>query len=135
MLTSPSLRTSVQFPTSKLVEKAASLQLTQYDMTNRLSEEFQSAYKAFNSTETALLKVQNDILRALDRNESVILLLLDLSAGFDTVDHVMLLSRLSHHFSSKGTALDWLTSYLSSRIYFFSYKATLLRTSCSSLEH
>ena len=52
-----------------------------------LLEEFQSAYKSHHSTETALVKVQNDILKAIDNNRSVILLLLDLSAAFDTVDH------------------------------------------------
>jgi len=48
---------------------------------------FQSAYKVFHLTETALVKVHNDILRAVDNNDSVVLLLLDLSAAFDTVDH------------------------------------------------
>jgi hypothetical protein len=103
---------------SKLVEKAASVQLTDYVMIHHLDEIFQSAYKAFHSTETALLKVQNDILCAIDRNESVILLLLDLSAAFHTVDHAILLSRLSRLFGVKGNVLAWLKSYLSSRKQF-----------------
>ena len=74
---------------SKLLEKAVCVQLTDYITSNNLSETFQSAYKSFHSTETALLKVQSDILCALDCNESVIhvhvLVLLDLSAAFDTV--------------------------------------------------
>ena len=56
-------------------------------MAHHLDETFQSAYKNFHSTETALVRVQNDILCAIDSNESVILLLLDLLAAFDTVDH------------------------------------------------
>ena len=52
-----------------------------------MDEMFQSAYKVFHLTETALVKVHNDILRAFDNNDSVVLLLLDLSAAFDTVDH------------------------------------------------
>ena len=80
---------------SKLVEKAVCVQLTDYIRSNNLSETFQSAYTSFRSTETALLKVQSDILCALDRNESVILVLLDLSAAFDTVDHTLLMTRLS----------------------------------------
>ena len=79
---------------------------------------YQSAFKVLHSTETALLKVQNDILRAVDDNKSVILLLLDLSAAFDTVDHLILLSRLSHRFGIKGNALAWFDSYLKSRKQF-----------------
>ena len=65
-----------------------------------------------------VLKVQNDILRAVDDNKSVILLLLDLSSAFDTVDHLILLSRLSHRFGIKGNALAWFDSYLKSRKQF-----------------
>ena len=83
---------------SKLVEKSVAVQLTKHVMTNHLDETFQSAYKEFHSTETALLRVHNDILCSLDQNKSVILLLLDLSAAFDTVDHAILLSRLSNRF-------------------------------------
>lgn len=62
-------------------------------------------YKHFHSTETALLRVQNDTLQALDNGSSVILVLLDLSAAFDTVDHPVVLtrlSRLSRRFGIKG---------------------------------
>ena len=79
---------------------------------------YQSAFKVLHSTETALIKVQNDILRAVDDNKSVILLLLDLSSAFDTVDHLILLSRLSHCFGIKGNALAWFDSYLKSRKQF-----------------
>ena len=72
-------------------------------MTNHLDETFQSANKEFHSTETALLRVQNDILCPLDQNKSVILLSLDLSAASDTVDHAILISRLSNSFRVKGT--------------------------------
>ena len=65
---------------SKLVEKAVAIQVTDHVMAHHLDEMFQSAYKNFHSTETALVRVQNDILRVIDNNESVILLLLDLSA-------------------------------------------------------
>ena len=72
---------------------------------NNLGELYQSAYKKHHSTETALLKVQDDILRAIDNSCCVILLLLDLSAIFDTVDHCILLDRLSERFSITGNAL------------------------------
>ena len=82
-----------------------------------LDETFQSAYKAFHSTETALVRVHNDILTTIDNNNTVILLLLPLSAAFDTVDH-SILSRLSSRFGIKGIVLAWLRSYLTSRKQF-----------------
>ena len=83
-------------------------------------EEFQSAHKSHHSTETALVKVQNDVLKAIDNNRSVILLLLDLSAAFDTVDHSILLSRLQNRFGIRNIALKWFHSYLHSRKQFVS---------------
>ena len=103
---------------SKLVEKAVAIQLTDHVMSHHLDETFQSAYKNFHSTETALVRVQNDILCAIDNNESVILLLLDLSAAFDTVDHSIMLSRLRDRFRVNGTVLAWFESYLTSRKQF-----------------
>ena len=47
----------------------------------------QSAYHSLHSTETALLKVQNDVLSALNKSSAVVLLMLDLSAAFDIIDH------------------------------------------------
>ena len=87
-------------------------------MAHHLDETFQSAYKNFHSTETALVRVQNDILCAIDTNESVILLLLDLWAAFDTVDQSILLSRLRDRFGVNGTAAAWFESYLTSRTQF-----------------
>ena len=78
---------------SKLIEKLVVVQLVQYiDDSN---EKLQSAYKKLHSTETALLRVHDDILRTVDRGCTVVLLLLDLSAAFDTVDHGLLLHRLN----------------------------------------
>jgi hypothetical protein len=61
---------------------------------NSLIDYHQSAYRANHSTETGLLKVQNDILRAIDDGYGVYLVLLDLSAAFDTIDHTILIRRL-----------------------------------------
>ncbi len=80
-----------------------------------LHELLQSAYKKAHSTETALLKVQDDLLMKKDTQHVSILILLDLSAAFDTIDHCKLLQRLSQHIGVKGTALQWFQSYLSDR--------------------
>ena len=81
---------------------------------HHLDEAFQSAYKNFHSTEKALVKVQNDMLCTINTNESVTLILLDLSAALDTVDHSILRSRLQNGFEFKGIVLAWFTSYLRS---------------------
>ena len=65
--------------------------------------------------ETALVRVTSDILTSLDKKQMVLLVLLDLSAAFDTVDHELLLSRMSRLFGISGDALDWFRSYLSAR--------------------
>ena len=93
------------------------MQLTDHVRTHHLKEWFQSAYKIHHSTETALVKVQNSILRATDDNRSVLLLLLDLSAAFDTIDHSTLLLHLCTRFGVKESALAWSESYLASRKY------------------
>ena len=100
---------------SKVIEKVVAVRLQAYLDFNQLTEPLQSAYKLFHSCETALVRVHNDILRAIDNRHCVMLLLLDLSAAFDTVDHEILLKRLNSKFSICGTALDWLRSYLTNR--------------------
>ena len=100
---------------SKLIERVVSEQVTKYKLDNDLQEKFQSAYKKFHSTESALLKVHNDILSAMDDKKVVLLTLLDLSSAFDTVDHDILLSRLKSRFKIDGVVLDWFRSYLSDR--------------------
>ena len=66
-------------------------------------------------TETTLLGSHNDLILAMDRGEVTSLILLDLSAAFDTVDHSIILHRLQHWFGLHGTSLDWFSSYLTSR--------------------
>ena len=84
-------------------------------MNNNLHENFQSAYQVHHSTETVMVKVQYDILHAIDGNEAVVLLMLDLSAAFDTVPHDILLDRLSRRYGITGSVQEWFASYLSSR--------------------
>lgn len=100
---------------SKLSERAAACQLTQYMTDNDLHSVFQSAYKPNHSTETALLKVKNDILMNMNDQHVTLLVLLDLSAAFDTVHHDILIARLKNDLGIEGDALSWLISYLSDR--------------------
>ena len=76
---------------------------------------FQSAYRKFHSTETALLRIQNDLLLASNQQKVSALVLLDLSAAFDTIDHQILLKRLSSTFGFSDSALSLITSYLTDR--------------------
>ncbi|XP_072018284.1 uncharacterized protein [Amphiura filiformis] len=82
----------------KLIEKVVSTHVSNYINVYELSDPYQSAYKVSHSTETALTYVQNDILRAIDNQRAVLLLMLDLSAAFDTVDHGILLEWLAGDF-------------------------------------
>ena len=78
---------------------------------NSLSSSFQSACRIFHSTETTLHKIHNVLILAMDRGEVTTLILFDLSAAFDTVDHSILLNRLQNWFGLDGLSLDWFSSY------------------------
>ena len=95
-----------------------------------LLEVFQSANKKSHSNETALTRVQNDILCSLDEKKCVLLVLLDLSSAFDTLDHTLLLSRLSSCIGVSDTALAWFKSYLFGR-----YQAAQVNQSTSRKQH
>ena len=100
---------------SKLTERAVFDQTHAHLTSHGLYPPFQSAYRKCHSTETALLKVQNDILMNLDSQRVTLLVMLDLSAALDTVDHGVLLNRLSTTFGVRGSALQWFASYLLNR--------------------
>ena len=75
----------------------------------------QSGYRSNHSIETAVLKVLSDILLAIDAGDLSALVLLDLSAAFDTVDHNILLRRLHSSYGVDGAVLQWFRSYLVDR--------------------
>ena len=75
----------------KTIECGVTSQLTQHISENNLMEPMQGACRSGNSTETALVKVKAHILHAINHQEVVCLVLLDLSLSFDTVNHFLLL--------------------------------------------
>jgi hypothetical protein len=103
---------------SKTLERVAGKRMVTHKDRQRLHEIMQSAYREGHSTETALVRIQNDILQAIDSKKCVFLVLLDMSAAFDTVDHGVLLKRLSDRLGIQGQALRWIASYLENRKQF-----------------
>ena len=91
------------------------LQIDNHMKKHHLYPSLQSAYGKNHITETALLKVTNDILMEMNYHHGVLLVLLDLSAAFDTDDHNVLLGRLQTSFGISGVPLDWFKCYLSAR--------------------
>ena len=113
---------------SKTIERAASAQLAKYLQENGLHGPKRYAYRKYHSTETALLRVQNDLLCAIDKHQEAVLILLDYSAVLDTIDHQILIKRLH---DIVGTALQWFSSYLSGRTQSVNIAGTLSdNTSC-----
>ena len=100
---------------SKLIERVVASRLHSHMITNDLDEEYQSSYRKLHSTETALVSVHDDILRAIDDNKCILLIMLDLRAAFDTVDHEILLRRSSCILGISVSALQWFRSYLTDR--------------------
>ena len=100
---------------SKIIERVVASRLFTHMNENNIAEPMQSAYRPGHTTETALLHVHNNILRAVDEQKAVALVLLDLSAAFDTIDHNIMLSRLSKRLGVGGIALKWFESYLKGR--------------------
>ena len=82
---------------------------------NDIVDHFQSAYKTSHSCQTALLRVYNYIVNTIGRGNGAILVLLDLSAAFDTIDHDNLFCILEKYVGICGNALKLIKSYFSNR--------------------
>ena len=97
---------------SKLVERATLMQFDEHCRKHHLLPDFQSAYRKGYSTKTSLLKMTNDIFWSMERKQVTAVIVLNMSAAFNTVDHDLLLDILHKRFGIAETALQWYQSYL-----------------------
>ena len=102
---------------SKILEKCAQKQLDEHLNINDLHAAHQSGYRKNHSCETATLTIYNDLLCLNDTKSKVVLLLLDLSAAFDTVNHEILIAKLKKVYGLKSNVINWFKSYLSDRTF------------------
>ena len=103
---------------SKILERLVLERTRSYLIENDLFPRFQSAYRPFHSTETAITKIHMDILKAADEGRFSVLILSDLSSAFDLVNHNILINKLYSKFGFKGLVLEWYKSYLNNRCYY-----------------
>ena len=99
---------------SKITEKAAAFQIIEYLHSKSLQDPHQSAYRRNHSTTTALLKISDDIYNALDDGELTLLVLLDYSKAFDTINHRILFAKLKA-LGFTFEAVSWIVGYLTDR--------------------
>ena len=95
----------------KLVKKRLVSFLSKHDILSN----YQFGYRTKHSTTHAILNISDTIIRNLDEKKHTVSILLDLSKGFDCVNHEILLKKL-HHYGIRGVAYDFFKSYLSERL-------------------
>lgn len=100
---------------SKVIERIVDIRITEHVSKHHLLPVHQSAYRRHHSTETAILCVMNDMINVLDRGHVGALMLLDMSAAFDTVDHSIMVDVLERRFGVRDSALNWLEDFLTGR--------------------
>ena len=110
---------------SKILERVVAVQLQTHLDKAGLMTAFQSAYRKHHSTESALLNIHNDILINMAKGSVTALILLDLSTAFDTIDHTILLDRLTVYYGISEQALGWFKSYLLGRTHSVKVGSTL----------
>ena len=97
---------------SKLVEHTTLMQFDKHCREHHLLPDFQSAYRKGYSTKTSLMKMTNDIFGSMERKHVTVVIVLDMLAAFDIIDHDLLLDILCKRFGIAETALQWYQSYL-----------------------
>ena len=95
-------------------------------------EKFQSGFRSAHSTETPLVRVTNNLLMTADAGPPSLLIFLDLTAAFDTIDHLILLKLLNDDIGLSYTPLDWFTSYLSKGTHFVKVQNASSNMQCPS---
>lgn len=108
---------------SKILEKLMYNRISEFCTTNNIISQAQYGFRQGRSTETALTKFKNDVLKAFDNRSYTISLFLDMSKAFDTVDHQILLEKLKH-YGIRDTAYHWFKSYLDNRKQYVEYGGT-----------
>ena len=115
---------------AKILKKLVLSQVSSYLNSHNIYNTCQSAYRPGHNTETALLKVVNDLFLSLDKGNISVLALLDFSSAFDTFDHPILVHRLHTDFGFTDSFLQWFSSYLTDRTQYIS-----LSNHCSAFTH
>ena len=105
---------------ANILEKLILSQISSYLNSHNLYNTCRSAYRHGHSTETALLKVVNDMFLSLNKGNMSVLALLDISSAFDTIDHPILVHSLHTDFGFTDTILQWFSSYLTDRTHYVS---------------
>ena len=113
---------------SKIVERLAIRRFNQHVSTHDLLPKYQSAYRPHYSTETAISVVFNDIARTVDAGQICTMVMLDLSAAFDTVDHGILMSVLERRFACRDAVKEWFHSYLTGRTQTYRVRSSSVPT-------
>ena len=107
---------------SKVLERLVLARIVPHVSASSSFDTVQSAYRRRHSTETALLRITDDIFAGFNDHQSTILVALDQSAAFDCIDHSTLIDRLDRTFVVRGKALEWVRSYLRGRSTFVRWK-------------
>ena len=103
---------------ANILEKLVLSQVSTYLSSHNHYNTCQSAYRPGHCTETALLKVVNDLFLSLNKGNISVLALLDFSSAFDTIDHPILVHRLHTDFGFTDAVLQLFSSYLTDRMHY-----------------
>ena len=100
---------------SKLIGRVVSRRLNSHLSLNGLQNDKNFAYKKHHNTETMMVGLVDEVLEGFDNNQCTVIVFLDLSAAFDTIDHEKLLSIMFEELGITGAALQWFRSFLVGR--------------------
>ena len=103
---------------SKIIERLVLVRLKPHLLATGNFNPLQSAYHSGHSTETALQGILDSFYKAIDGKKLTVMISLDISAAFDTINHVKLLSRFRDEFGVTDMAFNWLKSYIEDRHQF-----------------